>query len=601
MKKLILGLAAMLALTAEPEEAGAKSDKKDPVVMTIAGQDVRRSEFEYFYNKNNGQDVAEEKTFDEYVDLFVNYKLKVAEAYSQGVDTTQAYKDELAGYRKQLAEPYLQIQGWPDSLLQQSKDRRKWEVKASHLLLMCDDNTPQNTVDSLYGVIQGLQHEVENGADFDSLARLYSQDPSARQNAGDLGYFTGLQMVYPFEQAAFTTPVGHSSIVRSRFGWHLLKVFDKREGSGEVLVAHIMKSLPRGPQADNAPDLEQQVDSIYAVLVAGGDWNQVCAENSDDMSTAQKGGEYPWLNRTARFPKEWLDACYALQNKGDISRPFQTQFGWHIVKLLDKRKEAPADSAMDAQLKEQLAKDPERIKAGQKAYVAQCRQRLAANKKLRKQAAGWTDEQVLEWADAQLEVENEEFRNIYREYHDGLMLFDVSSKAVWDKASQDTVGLQKFFEEHRSNYAFDKPRFKGAFIECADDDTLYDKLKEIYDHNAPLAAADVVRNEVLTDSILTPNPKAPRFHIVNGLFSEGDNACVDVERLHVEGATFTPKEKMPLVMTYGKVLTEPDDLADVRGAVVADYQTQLEEAWVAQLRNKYKVKINQKELDKLRK
>ena len=206
----------------------------------------------------------------------------------------------------------------------------------------------------------------------------------------------------------------------------------------------------------------------------------------------------------------------------------------------------------------------------------------------------------MEWADAQLETESADFRNLYREYHDGLMLFDVSSKAVWDKASQDTLGLQNFFNEHRSNYAFDKPRFKGAFIECADDEALYNKLKDIYDHNEPIAASDVVRKEVLTDSILTPNPKAPRFHIVNGLFSEGDNACIDADRLHVEGATFTPKEKMPRVMTYGKVLTEPDELADVRGAVVADYQTLLEDIWVEELRKKFDVKINWKELNKLR-
>ena len=601
MKRLIIGLAAMLALTVQPEEADAKTDKKDPVVMTIAGRDVKRSEFEYFYNKNNGQEVAEEKTFDEYVDLFVNYKLKVAEAYRQGVDTTRSYLDELAGYRKQIAEPYLQIQGWPDSLLQQAKDRRKWEVKASHLLLTCSEDTPENTVDSLYGVIQGLQHEVEQGASFDSLAREYSQDPSARQNAGDLGYFTSLQMVYPFEQAAFTTPVGHTSIVRTRFGWHLIKVFDKRESEGEVQVAHIMKTMARGPKSEGFPDPKQQIDSIYNLLQAGGDWDTICAENSDDAVTAPKGGAYPWLNHMDRhFPKEWLDVCYELQEKGDISRPFATQFGWHIIKLLDKRKEAPADSALDAKLKEQLAKDPERIKEGQRVYVDQCRARLAANKKLRKQAAGWSDEQVLEWADAQLESDNADFRNLYREYHDGLMLFDVSSKAVWDKASQDTVGLQRYFDGHRSDYAFDKPRFKGAFIECADDDALYNKLKDIYDHHAPLAASDVVRKEVLTDSILTPNPKAPRFHIVNGLFSEGDNACIDAERLHVEGAKFTPKEKMPRVMTYGQVLTEPDELADVRGAVVADYQNVLEEAWVAELRKKFDVKINWKELNKLR-
>ena len=594
------GLAALLALTAAlPAEGWAKTDTKDPVVMTIAGKDVRRSEFEYFYNKNNGQDVVEEKTFDEYVELFVNYKLKVAEAYSQGVDTTQAYQDELATYRKQIAEPYLQVKDWPDTLLQQVKERRKWEVRASHLLLSCDDKTPQEQVDSLYNVILGYQHEVQQGADFDSLARRFSQDPSARQNAGDLGYFSTLQMVYPFEQAAFTTPVGETTIVRSRFGWHLIKVVDKRQGEGEVLVAHIMKMLPRGPQPEGAPDPKQQIDSIYHALQVGADWDDLCAKTSDDQYTAQKGGAYPWINRTARFPKEWLDECYKL-TPGKYSEPFATSFGWHIVKLIDKRLEAPEDSAQDARLKEQLAKDPERVKAGEQAFIAQCRERLSADKKLRKVAATWSDEQVMEWADKCLETENSDFKNLYREYHDGLMLFDVSSKAVWDKAGQDSVGLQKFFDANRANYKFTKPRFKGAFIECADNDTLYQALHDIYETNDPIAAADVVRNTVLKDSILTPNPKAPRFHIINGLFQPGDNACIDKERLHIDGVKFTPKEKMPRVMTYGRVLTEPDDLSDVRGTVVGDYQNELEKQWVAELRQKFEVKINQKELDKLR-
>lgn len=599
MNKMLMGAMALLALNALPQQAEAKGDKKDPVVMTIDGKDVRRSEFEYFYNKNNDQEVAEEKTFDEYVELFVNYKLKVAEAYRQGVDTTQAYKDELMGYRKQLVEPYLQVKDWPEQLLQQTKERRKYEVHASHLLLTCDENAPQETVDSLYNVVLGYQHQVEQGASFDSLARLYSQDPSARQNAGDLGYFSALQMVYPFEQAAFETPVGKTSIVRSRFGWHLISVIDKRESAGDVLVAHIMKNMPRGPQADDMPDPKAAIDSIYAALQAGADWNDLCAENSDDKYTSDKGGAYPWLNRQARFPKEWLDVCYQLE-KEQYSKPFATQFGWHIVKLLDARKEAPADSAQDARLKEQLAKDPERVKAGQQAFIAQVRERLANDKKLRKVAAGWSDEQVMDWADKQLEVENADFRNLYREYHDGLMLFDVSSKAVWDKASQDSVGLAKFFNDNRANYVFEKPRFKGAFIECQDDDALYDALKNIYDNNDPIAAADVVRATVLTDTLLTPNPKAPRFHIVNGLFSEGDNACIDKQHLNVKGATFTPKEKMPRVMTYGRILTAPDDLNDVRGTVVADYQTELEKIWVAELRQKYSVKINQKEMDKMR-
>ena len=420
MKKVIMGLAAVLTLSSMPQWSEAKTDKKDPVVMTIDGRDVKRSEFEYFYNKNNSQDVAEEKTFDEYVELFVNYKLKVAEAYRQGVDTTQAYKDELAGYRKQLVEPYLQIQGWPDSLLQQVKERRKVEVHASHLLLTCNDDSPKATVDSLYQVLVGYQHEVEAGASFDSLARLYSQDPSARQNAGDLGYFSALQMVYPFEQAAFNTPVGKTTIARSRFGLHLIKVIDKRQSEGEVLVAHIMKNIPRGGlMPEGMPDPKQQIDSIYAELQQGANWDATCADTSDDQYTAAKGGAYPWLNRAARFPKEWLDVCYALKEPGQYSEPFATQFGWHIVKLLDKRMEAPADSAQDARLKEQLAKEPDHAKAGVDAFVAQCRAKLAKNKKLAKQAAAC-------FPDADIEiVETHHNRKVDAPSGTAMMLFNA--------------------------------------------------------------------------------------------------------------------------------------------------------------------------------
>ena len=600
MKNQMMGLAALMALIALPQMAEAKSAPKDPVLMTVAGKPVLRSEFEYFYDKNSQQDADEAKSFDDYVELFVNYKLKVAEAYSQGVDTTAAYIKELAGYRKQLAEPYLMVKDWEQTLLEQYHERRPYEVHAQHLLLTCDENTSQHDVDSIHQVILGLQQEVQQGADFAELARQYSQDPSAKQNGGDLGYFGVLQMVYPFEQAAFETPVGETSVVRSRFGWHLIQVLDRRESEGEVIVAHIMKNIPRGPQAEGAPDPKQQIDSIYSEIQKGVSFEEICAQTSDDKYTAKNGGAYPWVNRASRFPKEWLDVAYSLQNVGDISEPFATQFGWHIMKLVDRRKLAPREEGTDAKLIAQFQKDKDRMKEGETRFIQLCRQELAQDKKLKKVAANWSDEEVLAWADSQLEQKYPDFRNIYREYHDGLMLFEVSSKAVWDKAAQDTVGLTRYFEAHRPDFKFEQPRFKGAFIECEDNDSVYDALKNIYDGNDPLAAADIVRQTVLKDTLLTPNPKSPRFHIVNGLFKPGDNAAVDVEQLHVPGAKFMPKSKMPRYMMYGRTITEPETMEDVRGAVVSEYQNELERIWVDELKQKFEVKINQKELDKLR-
>jgi len=600
MKTTILQLLTLLlVMSALPQTMAAKNDKKDPVLFSIGGRDVKQSEFQYFYYKNNQLESLEDKSFDEYVDLFINYRLKVSEGYAQGVDTTQAYKDELAGYRKQLAEPYLTMQGWGDSLLHEAYARRKWEVKASHLLLTCNSETPAEVADSLYQVILGYQHEVEQGASFDSLARNYSQDPSARMNAGDLGYFSSLQMVYPFEQAAFTTPVGQTSVVRSSFGWHLIKVFDKRQSEGEVQVAHIMKLRQRGLGVE-PKDLKAEIDSIYQVLVAGADFAKVCLETSDDQGSAQNGGVYNYISRASRFPQEWLDAAFSLKEKGELTKPFETQFGWHILKLVDKRLEAPRDSANDVRLKEQLLKDEDRAKAGKERFVAQTRTQLLQDKKLRKQIGAMDDEQLLQWLDEHLEEREPDFRNIYREYHDGLMLFEVSNEAVWEKAQKDSVGQQRYFDQHRADFNYEKPKFKGAFIECADDSLLYTALKTIYDHQDALEAADVVRQTILTDSILTPNPKAPRFHIINGIFSEGDNALVDVEQLKVAGASFTPREKMPKAMTYGRVISAPESIDDVRGAVIADYQTELEKVWVAELRKKFDVKINQKQLEKLR-
>lgn len=594
MKKTAIGL-ALVALTAGPALA-AKKAPKDPVVMTIAGKDVHRSEFEYFYNKNTQQDLAEEKTFDEYVDLFINYKLKVAEALNRGIDTTQAYQSELAGYRAQLAEPYLSGgDAWKEHLVQEVIDRRKEEVHAAHILLMCDESAPDSVVAEKKARIEALKREVEAGADFDSLARVASEDPSAKQNAGDLGYFTALQMVYPFENAAFETPVGGLTICRSRFGFHLIRVMDRRPSKGEVLVAHIMKMFPRPLTPAGQSGARHAIDSLYQLLNAGADFARLAELNSDDQYTAPQGGAYNWINSSARFPQEWLDAAFGIDSIGAYSKPLRTAYGWHIIKLLDRRDAEPDTPEMRDALRAQLTRDTERLKRGELEQIALWRKEY-------KLPAKMSDEDVRQWADEHLAEINEDFRNIYREYHDGILLFDVSSGEVWDKAAQDSAGLHDYFLRNKGKYGWEQPRFRGAFIECADDSALVAKLKEIYDAEPDTKkAADRVRAEVLTDTLLTPDPKKPRFHIVNGLYSPGDNDAVDVQQLGIQKA-LRPKKEMPVQMTYGKVLlAEPESEDDVRGAVIADYQTELEQQWVARLREKYPWKINQKELEKLRK
>lgn len=662
-------LCAALLLLAAGNQLEAKAPKKnqasDPVVMNIGGKDVTRSEFLYFYNKNASQEAAEEKSFDEYVDLFVNYKLKVREAESRGVDTTQAYIDELAGYRQQLIEPYMTTENWLDAAVDEVLERQKTEVYAAHILFEARaEATPEKVAEALRKLDE-CQKQLAAGADFDSLARAVSEDPSARQNGGDLGYFSTMRMVYPFEEAAFTTPVGETSVCRSSFGYHLVKVLDKRPSRGEVKVAHIMRSFPRTMAPSQAREVTKQViDSAYQVLKSGTrTFAEVCADVSDDVYTAKKGGEYNWINSAANFPKEWLDTAFRLE-KGEVSEPFTTDFGWHIMTCIDKRDAAPVTDELRADLAKRLEHDTDRKSAAlrKKLELWAAEEHLQWNEKMRAavmqvladtaltkevleartaklkkpllmfadqkfavaQFVSWLNEKwsaedfrltdanqtLTDWSNAlltqyedeHLAEKNAEFGNLYREYHDGLMLFDVASKEVWDKAAADTVGLEKYFEENREKYNWESPRFKGAFIECVDDEALIAKLREIYSStDSYKVAAERVRAEVLPDTLYTPDPKHPRFHIVNGLYAPGDNATVDRDELKIEGAEVKPRSTMPCQMTFGRVLQNgPEEVGDVRGAVVTDYQNELEQAWVAVLRNKFKVVLYQAELDKLR-
>ncbi len=642
MKKNLIPM-ALLAMSAV---ATIQAKEVDPVVMTINGQQVTRSEFEYFYNKNNDQEVAEEKSFDEYVELFVNYKLKVQEALSRGIDTTQQYIDELAGYRAQLAEPYLQNDSWKQEAVQDLINNRKYEVYAAHILISLAENATPKQVAEAQAKLDSIKMQIAAGAPFDSLARVKSQDPSARQNGGDLGYFSVLQMVYPFEEAAFNTPVGQLTECRSQFGLHLLNIIDKREADNkEVLVAHIMKMFQRNvPKQIAMEQTKAYIDSVYAVLQGGADFAKTAETASEDTYTARNGGAYPWLNKRARFPQEWLDVAFGL-NPGEYSKPFATDFGWHIMKQLDRRDAAPMDSAALAELESMVERDPARKAHYRKLLEDKWMQeegmkvneKMLANKNRTKvlmtigkqkftlkqfddfcqaqygeeasfvpQATAldaWKRAEINKYEDATLESKYEEFRQLYKEYHDGILLFDVAGGEVWDKASADTIGLRNYFAAHRKNYDWKEPHFKGAFIECADDELLVTALKDIYDHCSDIQeCANQVRARVLTDSILTPNPKQPRFHIVNGLYNPGDNNTVDRLGLKLDVKAKEPRANMPIQMVYGKVLaTGPEEMEDVRSAVVTDYQNELEAQWCAKLREKFPVVLNQKELDKIRK
>ena len=613
----------------------------DPVIMRVNNKDIHKSEFEYIYNKNSQQQI-DQKSLDEYVTLFKNYKLKVAEAEALGIDTTEAFKKELAGYREELAKPYLIDASVDDRLAREAYDRMKEDVEVSHILIGLHARTPQERAAAKQKA-DSILNCIKAGEDFGTLAEKYSEDGS-RQNKGYLGFIKGGRTVYPFEKAAFALQPGQvSNVVESQFGYHIIKVHSRRPDPGEFLFAHIMILVPRDASAEVKAQKEAEARAIYEELKAGADFATLAKERSDDKGTAVRGGELPWVS-CGQFVKEFEDAAFALKNKGDITEPVLSPYGWHIIKLLDKRDIKPfeqmrpdivrmmarderggmARAAMVTKLKGEYgfsldeAQQDKLVKLAQamgkvdSAYIAAIQTdqsplfsfqnhtytvadfagflpkgrtvSVNAPDYVTSMVGVMADKEILDYEKSRLEEKYPDFRNLMNEYRDGMLLFEVSNREVWEKASQDTQGLQKYFKKNRKKYKWDKPHYKGFVLQCDDDTTATAVKKRMKKLDADSVIV-VLKREFNTDSLT-------RVKIERGLFVEGENPWVD--QLVFKGAPAKVDEKLPVVFVSGKLLKKyPESYTDVRGQVTADYQTYLEKVWVENLNKKYPVEINE--------
>jgi peptidyl-prolyl cis-trans isomerase SurA len=364
-KNLLFGAAMVCGLA-----SFSQTSANDPVLMTIDGKPVTKSEFEAVFFKNNpNRVISDPKAVEEYVDLFINFKLKVKEAEEMGLDTMKSFIGELNGYRKQLAGPYLTDKSVNEQLVTEAYDRLKMEVHASHILVkIAEDALPKDTLEA-WNKILSFRNRAIKGEDFGKLARESAEkgDPSAKENAGDLGFFTAFQMVYPFENAAYKTKPGEVSMpVRTRFGYHIIKVWETRPSRGEILVKHIMIRIKKNATADDSLNAKKKVQELYDKIKGGASFEEMAQQFSDDKNSATKGGLIDWFG-TNKLPKEFEDAAFSLAKNGDISKPFTTSYGWHIVKRDSVKGLLPFES-MKAELKQKVAKDP-RSQAGRGSLI----------------------------------------------------------------------------------------------------------------------------------------------------------------------------------------------------------------------------------------
>ena len=584
MKKAFL-LLAVVAMS-----MGVMAQKE--TLMTINGKAVSAEEFLYIYEKNNQAGAVDPKTMDEYLDMFINFKLKVAEAEAQGIDTTESFKKELKGYRAQATPKYLQDEAAMDSLIEMSWRHLSKDRRAAHIAIQCPASADSAAQAEALAKINEARERVTVGKlkierkkvkgkwkniekrlpveAFDAVARELSTDPSVQETGGELGWITPFRYVYPLEEATYNTPIGQiSEVFRTQYGYHIVLVEEERDHV-EVKAAHIMKMVP----ADSLSEIKKALIDSIAKVVTSENFAEVAKMESEDRGSSSRGGDLGWFGK-GMMVKAFEDAAFSMQ-AGEISAPVRTQYGWHILYKEAERGIQPLDS-MRTQIERQVKRD-ERAKEADKSFIRKTRAEYNL-------PAEMSDADVKAYADEHLEAKYPELKNLVQEYHDGILLFEVSLREVWDKAAKDTAGLEAYFKANKKNYTWEKPRWKGYMVQAKDKSSAKAAQAIIKSAN-PDSIQSYIAKRVNCDSVTYVK-------VQHGLWEKGKNAAIDKFGFKDKKVEYTPNEAMPEVVCIGKVLKAPEVWSDEKGKVTTDYQDYLEAEWIKQLRAKYPVVINE--------
>jgi peptidyl-prolyl cis-trans isomerase SurA len=623
---------------AQPVRPNPKKNQSQ-TLFTVNKKAVTVDEFIYLYKKNHTDKVKDftAEKINEYLDLFVNFKLKVTEARKRGLDTSKVFLKEFNGYKEELRKPYLPDSKIVDSLVRLTYDRMKEEVKASHILISVKpDDSPTDTLKAFNKMVEIRKRIVSGGEDFGAVSAAVSEDPSAKMNQGSLGYFTALQMVYPFENAAYITKVGEvSQIIRTRFGYHILKVFDRKAARGEVEVSHILLRSGNGKDEGRVKDT---IFMVYDQLQGGVQWEELCTEYSEDGSTREDGGKLkPFGTGAMSGVPEFERMAFNLQKPGEISDPFQTQYGWHILRL-ERKIPIPPFEEIAASLKNRVSKD-ERTSLSKQSVQLKLRKdfQFIENGSVKMKIMGQIDSSLLrgKWnpsgfeketlftlkakpyrvrdfyryikinqnpttlspakyaeqlynqfidtsvgtiAEEKIIYENPDYGFLLQEYYEGILLFDIMEKEVWSKASDDSVGQQTYYQSHVQDYQAGE-RAK-AVLYSAQTAGFRETLSNLIKANEEGKVEDfVVSNKIKSES---------------GYFKKDEKPVL--QKITWAAGVYSTDDKGIYYLAWLKDILPPGPMSfeEARPAIISDYQTFLEKNWLIRLRGKYSVKINEK-------
>ncbi|WP_289030226.1 peptidylprolyl isomerase, partial [uncultured Algoriphagus sp.] len=626
------------------------AQEKDPVLLTVDGQNITLSEFEAVYKKNNRDETVDQEDLKEYLDLYINFRLKVREAETLGMDTVKKFIQELKGYQKQLAKPYLTDKEVTEKLVQEAYDRSLKDIRASHILLKIGpDALPKDTL-KVYNEIMKIRKNALKG-EFAALAKKHSEDPSAKDNGGDLGWFSALRMVYPFESAAYNTPVGEiSNPVRTRFGYHIIKVVDQRDALGEMRAAHIM--IKTGPEAseEQIKAAKTKIDEVKDLLDKEQNFEDLAKKYSEDRGSANKGGALPVFG-TGRMVPEFEAAAFGLKEDGDYSDPVLTEYGWHIVKRLEKLPVASFEES-EKNLRAKVAKDSRsqmsktvvlnRVKKeygfvenrknldavlslldstlidgnwdashgadmkevvfsiGKKNFTQadfveyigthQTRRRKEELAVIMNGMFGkYVEESLIAYEEARLPEKYPEYKALLKEYRDGILLFDLTDEKVWSKAVKDTSGLKAFHEENRDKFMWGK-RLDAEIFYCQKDSILESLAKMLKKRSKKWK-----KNNPSTNSILEQFNSTSSLNLRLEFDKYEENEEEVLKNIAWEKGLqgpFKDGNNQIFVIVKDVLEPEPKTLKEARGLVTAEYQNHLEKEWIAELREKYKYSAN---------
>lgn len=642
----LLFSAAVLVATAQTSD--------NPVLLRIDDKAITQAEFEAIYKKNNRDSAITKADLDEYIELFINFKLKVMEAEAIGRDTASHFVKELAGYREQLAAPYLVDKTISDSLVREAYDRMNTEIRASHILIKLPaDPSPADTSAAYKKIMDVREKVMKKPEKFGDFAKTYSEDPSAESNSGDLGYFTSLQMVYPFESLVFSTPVGEiGGPVRTRFGYHIVKTADKRDARGKIRVAHIMVRTEEGDPEEVRANNEKRINEVYERLEAGDDFGELARKFSDDRSSAARGGELPEFG-TGKMVGEFEEVAFALDNPGDYSEPFTSPYGYHIVKLIEKiplksyeemekelrnrigrdsRSDIPKNTFIAKRKKEYDFKEktkmlkpfykdidtsyfagrwtpPSKLASSSKtiftldgngytqgdfaSYLTETmrpgRTPSNVNKLVDESYANFVNKSVMAYENTRLEEKHPEFKALLNEYRDGILLFDLTDEKVWSRAVSDSAGLADFYADHKEDFMWDE---RAAYdIYTVEDKAAADKVLKMLKKGKN---QDEIRESLNESSAL-------KVRVESGLKER--EAETALQMAEWKAGHWGPLENEgQMMVVHIKEIQEPRPKAfdEARGLITAAYQTYLEKKWIEKLRSEHEVEVNKEVLYRIK-